>query len=763
MDGQYPQQQGLEKALLQMLGLRSLNVSHYRFFGLEDLEQDRDAIQGAVDRVMGHLRTFSTGKHSDLSQQLLNEAARRSVILLNPEKKRAYDATLTPTQEVELEMLGPELNLTDAPSVRSSYRPPRKSNSSQGVMIGVAGVAVLLLGAVLYLATSGSDPAPNEPKVAQQKEEPDLVLPVAPAPPEEPEPRPNPWAVRRPSGLDLPEPRPSRPTRPVRPNPFEQPTEEPKEPKVSWKETLAAAQRKVRQDFQFDSRCENCEAIGDWLDYVIELESARKSYARSTNASPDDKAYLQALDELIAQCYTGAIVAAAASGDLKSAQTTLDAFGEKLNAVQAQTALLQGISRIGRQDDGSYSPDAVEPILWNEFSDAASQALEIGQDHWSSGNFDSTWQLAQVAQQLLQQYEVRRKIGKPEYSIETDRFSRHLREMRESAQKMQANAEDIRQAHRQFQQQPEDPQANLKLAEYYREQGLWQQSLEHYQHTQDLRYAKVAQAHLEADPKQATPSQCEALANQLLKVGIKPLAADWLVRGEHQLSGIERRQYTLRNNLNDLRDLSSLPFAQRDPVEEALENGQAANLLELRREYKIYEGKLEHNENGIVCENSKTLLALPITLGEKTSYEIRCRFTRLEGDDGIALTLPMGSQSCTAIYSGWDGRYSGLSDINGFDGSRYEPSERGILENNREYEARVKVTYVPGEDEVRVVFGLDGQWSLIYSLRPDSLAPTEKFRIPNPRCIGLGCGGATIFHRLELKINDGDFETIKLE
>ena len=49
--------------------------NHYRLLALELFESDPNVIESAADRQMGHLRTYQTGKHADLSQRLLDEVA----------------------------------------------------------------------------------------------------------------------------------------------------------------------------------------------------------------------------------------------------------------------------------------------------------------------------------------------------------------------------------------------------------------------------------------------------------------------------------------------------------------------------------------------------------------------------------------------------------------------------------------------------------------------------------------------------------------
>ncbi len=69
-------------------------ANHYRLLGLRDFEHDLDAIESAADRQMAHVRTFQAGKHSELSQMLLNRIAAARVCLLDAEKKLAYDQWL---------------------------------------------------------------------------------------------------------------------------------------------------------------------------------------------------------------------------------------------------------------------------------------------------------------------------------------------------------------------------------------------------------------------------------------------------------------------------------------------------------------------------------------------------------------------------------------------------------------------------------------------------------------------------------------------
>ncbi len=68
--------------------------NHYRLLGLELFEDDPEVIQNAADQRMAHVRTFATGKHSSLSQRLLNELSTARLCLLNESTRADYNAQL---------------------------------------------------------------------------------------------------------------------------------------------------------------------------------------------------------------------------------------------------------------------------------------------------------------------------------------------------------------------------------------------------------------------------------------------------------------------------------------------------------------------------------------------------------------------------------------------------------------------------------------------------------------------------------------------
>ena len=88
---------------LHWLGIRDPQrpPNYYRLLGIELFESDPEVISNAADRQMAHVRTFQTGKHSALSQKILNELAAAKICLLNAEKKAQYDAQLLAQQAAQ--------------------------------------------------------------------------------------------------------------------------------------------------------------------------------------------------------------------------------------------------------------------------------------------------------------------------------------------------------------------------------------------------------------------------------------------------------------------------------------------------------------------------------------------------------------------------------------------------------------------------------------------------------------------------------------
>jgi len=67
---------------------------HYRLLAINLFEPDPDVISHAADQRMAHVRNFQTGRHSSLSQKILNEITAAKLCLLKPDKREEYDREL---------------------------------------------------------------------------------------------------------------------------------------------------------------------------------------------------------------------------------------------------------------------------------------------------------------------------------------------------------------------------------------------------------------------------------------------------------------------------------------------------------------------------------------------------------------------------------------------------------------------------------------------------------------------------------------------
>jgi len=64
--------------------------NHYRLLGIGLFESDPDVISNAADRQMAHVRSFQTGRYSELSQKILNELSAARLCLMTRSSARSY-------------------------------------------------------------------------------------------------------------------------------------------------------------------------------------------------------------------------------------------------------------------------------------------------------------------------------------------------------------------------------------------------------------------------------------------------------------------------------------------------------------------------------------------------------------------------------------------------------------------------------------------------------------------------------------------------
>jgi hypothetical protein len=215
--------------------------NHYRLLGLNLFEPDLDVIENGADRQMTHLRSFQTGTRVRECQKLLNEVAKARVVLLNVDKKAAYDHALqmdiapvqsppvdsaeTPLTPADLFASGrqPALPVPQAaasvfqvvtPNPKSpvvhARRTARRKKSKTGMIMAIGGCLLgLLVGGVILSVVLQDD---SEPVVTGETS-PD-------PPPTQPQPEVKPaTAVGDPAGQEADPKEPDNGSPPVVPDP----------------------------------------------------------------------------------------------------------------------------------------------------------------------------------------------------------------------------------------------------------------------------------------------------------------------------------------------------------------------------------------------------------------------------------------------------------------------------------------------------------------------------------------------------------------
>ena len=148
-------------------------LNHYRVLGLQPFESDHDVIANAADQRMSHIRTFQGGRHSDLSQKLLNEIAAARVCLLNPAKKAEYDEQLRQQLASTVSSPPPAIPTPAMASIGPPplSRPVRRRQRAPHVPIVLGGSVVICATIIIILiatkpkpetgATGNDEPSPT--------------------------------------------------------------------------------------------------------------------------------------------------------------------------------------------------------------------------------------------------------------------------------------------------------------------------------------------------------------------------------------------------------------------------------------------------------------------------------------------------------------------------------------------------------------------------------------------------------------------------
>ncbi|MGL4555634.1 MAG: hypothetical protein ACRC33_31070 [Gemmataceae bacterium] len=121
----------------------------YQLLGVVPTEDDPEVIEEAALRQASHVRAYQTGPHAEWCTAILNEIGQARATLVNADRRREYDAGLTPPSPPPA---GPAWESVSA--APSGPRRPRRGSRTAGPALGLWAYAVLLLGA-WFLGYSG--------------------------------------------------------------------------------------------------------------------------------------------------------------------------------------------------------------------------------------------------------------------------------------------------------------------------------------------------------------------------------------------------------------------------------------------------------------------------------------------------------------------------------------------------------------------------------------------------------------------------------
>jgi hypothetical protein len=171
-------------------------ITHYQLLGIAPTEKDLDVIEDAAIRQTTHVRSYQLGPHAEACQRVLNDIASARQTLLNPAKRRQYDASL-PRPAAPANPAATKPPTRPKPAKKGPpprHAPPRDNTLLLGLAIGGVTVAVLAVGALVILSQS----APAVRKEALPTEEPIArVEPKSPLPAEVRKPEPDKAAVEK--------------------------------------------------------------------------------------------------------------------------------------------------------------------------------------------------------------------------------------------------------------------------------------------------------------------------------------------------------------------------------------------------------------------------------------------------------------------------------------------------------------------------------------------------------------------------------------
>lgn len=136
---------------------------------------------------------------------------------------------------------------------------------------------------------------------------------------------------------------------------------------------------------------------------------------------------------------------------------------------------------------------------------------------------------------------------------------------------------------------------------------------------------------------------------------------------------------------------------------------KVASVVDLAKH--VAKGEWKKTDETLEVENGNfALLNIPFT--PAGGYEWSLRITRLDGEDGIFIAIPVAGATANLNLGGWANTCSGLETIGGVDAQGNQDvgvSVKGGIENNKPQDVVIRVEYDKAKAEAKIVVTMNGK------------------------------------------------------
>ena len=602
---------------LKWLGIRAKDQppNHYRLLGIEVFEPDPDVIANAADARMMLIKTFQSGKHSELSQKLLNEVAAAKVCLLRPERKEEYDRQLR--EDLQFVSAGPSAQPGKIGQLAAWF------GSEEGpwrlkVWIGVA-IAAMSLVTIMGLLTAVEDgprvaeqPAPSESSSAKDSPpRPVRTKTAKPRPRKHKGPAPKQSHKTQPAGLEkdlrgstkgpAPAGRPGRNQKRVHPPgrhgkqlgpshespeqieallppveiPVPPPSVDPKgEPAGTPEEKTETDERPASEDDArdkggeepsgTDTEGESKLPVPDDEQLQLAEKEIKRVHHRELTRAKTRKQKLELAEKLFRNGLGD-------QGDSVSRYVLFQMACDLAVSVGEVSATLESVDEIAAR----YQ---INPLQTK--AELLAKAIEAtrGAAGMSAANLEMIETAARLADEALanDEHEVAERISKSALTVakktKNPEFIQDVSRLGKGVEQSRREFEGVRKVFQALEKDPDDPEANLAAGRRYCfEKGRWEQGLPYLAKGSDQVLADLAKMEL-AQP--TDPQDQLALGNgwwqqaereqAVAKTRLQFRAAHWFEQAKPELTGRDRGM--VRRRLDQVADVVPPGGAARQGV-----------------------------------------------------------------------------------------------------------------------------------------------------------------------------------------------------